>query len=426
MRKNDLCNDLRQPFSKGRRCGTVKTGDSTYKNIWFVVPPPPPEKPPHKLPALALAKANKALNQLLEIEEEQSLDRFVAMLFQRREALASSRMEGTWSTIDHVLTPEDCLGDLGKKSATASIRGYAAALEQNFGSAKKQRYKLFSTPFIRRLHKIIVSKDPSFDGTPGSLRSECDARSVVFIGGINKESSIYNPAPPEYVKQSLNETLAWFRNDLIADAGDAGINGMTLPIRLALGHSHFEAVHPFQDGNGRIGRILWPFQMALSGYSPLYLSGFVETEKDEYSKALESSQKRLQYAPIIEFICEAIFESHREAINTKGALLKLPEEWQKRGKFRRKSAAERAFPFLIRSPIMTARELSTTLDISFQAASTALKSLEKCGVIKERTGFGRNRIFAAEEVLALIGRPFGVRPEKALEKVRRLLIQKSE
>ena len=85
---------------------------------------------------------------------------------------------------------------------------------------------------------------------------------------------------------------------LIAELGDAG-HGLTLPVRMAIGYSHFEAVHPFTDGNGRTGRALWPLQMVCAGNMPLYISGYVEVKKSEYNKALEQAQKKLNYIPLI-------------------------------------------------------------------------------------------------------------------------------
>ena len=84
-----------------------------------------------------------------------------------------------------------------------------------------------------------------------------------------------NPAPLTEVKRCLSDVIKWFDDENISQLGDAGA-GLTLPMRLAIGHSHFEAVHPFTDGNGRTGRSLWALQMVTSGNMPLYLSGYVE------------------------------------------------------------------------------------------------------------------------------------------------------
>lgn len=422
MKREELHNDLRRPFEPGARCGVARIDVHPYQNVWFVVPPPPPVMTPKNAPLNALKRANGVINQMPRDARVSDLDQIVSYLFVRKEALNSSRMEGTWSTIDHVLTPPDLVDDPSKDGATASIRGYADALEQNFALVQKKSYPAFTVPFVQKLHKIITAKDPAFRGRPGKLRAPGHPGAVVQIGGVGRpEESTYNPAPPEEVARCLEETMAWYRDDLLAEKGDAGIGGMPLLVRLAIGHAHFEAVHPFSDGNGRVGRMLWPFQMLLAGMTPLYLSGYIEVEKRAYGEALQAAQKRLDYAPLIEFLAEAFVASHEEAKRTKEVLRALPDAWKTKGKFRSDSAAIRALPTLIKSPIVTANELAYTLGISFPAASNALKALTEKGVLRERTGYKKNRVFAAEEILAVLGRTFGEDPALALDSAARVL-----
>ena len=111
-------------------------------------------------------------------------------------------------------------------------------------------------------------------------------------GGGRKEDAIYNPSPPEHAARCLEDVMVWIRNKTLIELGDAGM-GMSLPVRMAIGHAHFEAVHPFSNGNGRVGRILWPLQMAAAGHLPLYLSGYVERNNHEYGQALQEAQKQL-------------------------------------------------------------------------------------------------------------------------------------
>lgn len=183
--------------------------------------------------------------------------------------------------------------------------------------------------------------------------------------------------------------------------------GLPLPLRLAIGHSHFEAVHPFSDGNGRVGRVLMTLQMACTGKVPVYVSGYIEAEKQDYMSALASAQKKLDYGPITEFICEAIDASFQEAEATKKAIRALPGEWLARGKFRAKSSAERALQTIFTNPIFTAKTLEEKLNVSTPAAMRAVKQLLDAEIIRERTGFQRNRVFAAEEVIQLMARDFG-------------------
>ena len=406
MRREELCHVLKRQYKLGLASGVTKVDDPNYRNLWFVVPPAPPTTL-KELPLKALAGANRVLNKLTAFEDMSALDHTIAFLFGRREAVTSSRMEGTWSTIDHVLTPEGLLDQDKNGFATASVRGYAKALEDATSRVVKERFKALTKQLVCRMHKAITECDPSFRYSPGQLRRQGEPGSIVQIVGLGrKEDSVYNPPPADQVERCLNGVMSWYQDDLLAESGDAGF-GLWLPVRLAIGHAHFEGVHPFPDGNGRVGRMLWPLQMILAGLAPLYLSGYVEVAKNDYGLALQSAQKQLNYCPIIEFICQAIEASFEEAEVTRKSLSELPMIWRGRAKFRSGSAADRAIELLISSPILSAGELAKLLDIPFESASKALTTLASRKVVKERTGYRRNRIFAAEEVIAILSRPFG-------------------
>lgn len=136
---------------------------------------------------------------------------------------------------------------------------------------------------------------------------------------------------------------------------------------------------------------------------------------------MQEAQKLLSYGCIVEFVAQAVIASHEEEKLGKTVIGGLPSVWTERGRFRKGLAAARALPVIMRMPITTGRTLARELDVSFQAASRALNALEKKHVVRDRTGMGRNRIFAAEEVIAILARPFGEEPEIALEGARRTL-----
>jgi cell filamentation protein, protein adenylyltransferase len=421
MRKNELIGSLRQPYSPDRGFGTVRVAKEGYEHIWFVVPPAPPRDIPPGLRPGTISRANAILQGRPDPAQAADLDRLAAYLFARREAVSSSRMEGTWSTIDHVLTPGEIYKEGEGKSSHLSVRGYATALEYGFTQIQQQGLKALTADLVCQLHDLIMSKDPDFRGVAGRTRAPGLPGDVVQIGGSGrKEDAIYNPAPPEHAARCLEEVMAWLRDETLIELGDAGM-GMSLPVRLAISHTHFEAVHPFSDGNGRVGRILWPLQMAAAGHLPLYLSGYVETHRHAYARALQDAQKRLSYGRIVEFVAQAIIAAAAEENTSKTAIGSLPDQWQKRSRLRKDSAAARTLPILMKMPIVTARILAGELDVSFQAASNALNSLQRAHIVYERTGQGRNRIFAAEEVIAVLARPFGEDPEIALEGARRTL-----
>ena len=420
MRREELVNRLRAPYDPKQGCGIVRTPEPGYENIWFVVPPPPPRTPPAKLPLGAMAKASEVLARQKEFSAIGGVDKLVAYYFLRREAVESSRIEGTWSTIDHVLTPGD-ISDAGA-AGNASVRGYAHALETQLARAVRDGERVFSLKTVLDIHREIVTKDPNFRGEAGVLRAPGAAGSVVQIGGsFRKEDSTYNPAPPRLVASSLKSVLDWLSDEDLAQRGDAGVSGFTLPVRLAVAHAHFEAVHPFSDGNGRVGRALWPLQMACSGHVPLYLSGFVEAYRNDYSRALQSAQKRLSYGELIEFVCEAIRRSDAEALASRAAIEGLPARWRSRARFRGFSTALRALELLQRMPIVTIAVLVNELGVTKEAARVALEQLVKRGVVRNRGRAGRTQLFAAEELISLLSRPFGSDAEAALAQGRALL-----
>lgn len=421
MRREELTGKLRQPFSAERGFGISRVDKEGYENIWFVVPPPPPEDVPGGLEARLIGRANTILQHRPSTGEASDLDKLSAYLFARREAVSSSRMEGTWSTVDNALTPGDVYDEGEGKSEHASVRGYAAALEYGLARIERRGLAALTTKLVCELHELVMSKDPRFQGVAGRLRKPGLPGDVVQIGSAGrKEESIYNPAPPDQVERCLEDVMAWMRDETLIQLGDAGM-GMALPVRMAIGHAHFEAIHPFSDGNGRMGRMLWPMQMAAAGKLPLYLSGFVEANRDGYREALESAQKKLEYGPIVSYVAHAVIASDEEDRTSKAVIASLPETWESRGGFRKGSSAARAIQVLMRMPIITARGLAAELDVSFQAASTALNTLQRTHIVQERTGRGRNRVFAAEEVIAILARQFGEDPDIALEGARRRL-----
>jgi len=418
MKREELVGVLRQQFSTDRGFGIQKVGKAGFENIWFVVPQKPPHDISEKLSLPLIRDANLALQGRPGIRSASEIQRTMAYLLARREAVSSSRMEGTWSTVDEVLSP--AIDDTGP-SATASVRGYANALMHGIQTVQSTGMAALTPDLLCSLHERVMQKDPGFHGRAGRLREPGLPGDVVQIGSFGrKENSKYNPAPPAHVKRCLNEVLDWMRDEALLQLGDAGM-GMVLPIRMAIGHAHFEAVHPFSDGNGRVGRMLWALQMAAAGRLPLYLSSYVEAERNEYGAALEEAQKQLAYRRIIEFVCQAIVACTEEEAVTQQALERLPELWQERGKFRSGSSAAKALGLLIRMPIMTVKQLAAELSVSTQAANQGLQRLERAGVVRDRTGRGRRRIFAAEEVIGVLARPFRMDTEVALDAARSVM-----
>lgn len=424
MKLDELAEDLRRPYSTKRGYGVTKLPDAgkEWQNIYFVIPKPPPKTIPSQLPASLLSEALQIIGQLPQVQEMDSLDKLINFLFMNREVVQSSRLEGTFSTIDHVLTPSTIADANEGKSEHQAVRSYANLLEEIVKETIDKGEEIFTQEFICRVHKKIIESDPNSNGIPGKLREKGKPGSIVTIGGgIRLENSIYNPTPAFKVIDCLEETLDWFRDSELAQLGDAAIGGLSLPIRIAIGHVHFEAVHPFTDGNGRIGRALWPVQMICSGNMPLYLSGYVEAYQLDYANALEQAQKQLNYRPMIEFICHAIIESHYENVKTKKAIVDLKKAWQQRGNFRLNSGPRKALSLLLEKPIISSLIIEEELGLSKTASINTINALVKKKIIKLRRTESRVRIYAAEELIQILSRPFAGELDIALEKAHIIL-----
>jgi Fic family protein len=391
MRRNELSEVVRK---------RLKRLPEPYQAHYGVVPPAPPEGAIAITPvASRYEAAQAALARVDAIAAELKDPYLVSRVLTRREAVSSSSMEGTNSTLDEILSIEEG-GDEETRSAARQVRDYATALDGLVPRAQTEKYGIFTLELVRDLHRTVMKGDPDYEDTPGEIRDR-----VVWIGGQgNIAYSTWNPPPPEDVEPCLLQTIEYMRNE--------GLQSMTqgLITRMAVAHAHFEAVHPFRDGNGRVGRLLLPLMMAAEGRVPLYLSPYIEAHKDAYYQSLKAAQQRLDWTAAIGFMADAIVGTVEELMVTRQALADLKVIWLGRRKFRRGSAPMLALDLLTHYPVVTAKRLSDLLGVSIPQATQAVRQLEESGILSERTGHRRNRIFAAEEALAIINRPFGEPP----------------
>ncbi len=372
-----------------------------YEHHYGVLPLPLPEEgiPLGEVTALH-SQAQLALGQVKEIARSLPDPYQISRILSRREAVSSSAMEGTHSTLDELLIADEDDDEAGQGQAVRQVRDYALALERFVPSAVIQGRQIFQIDLIQNLHRRVLGHDAAYRDTPGDFRQE-----VVWIGGNGHIAySVYNPPPPTEVPHFLEDTLDYMRED--------GMQMMTqsLITRMALAHAHFEAVHPFRDGNGRVGRLLLPLMMAAEKQVPLYLSPYIELHKQAYYAALKQAQQKLRWLPLIGFMSSAIVQTVQELRITREALRTLHAVWLTRRPFRKGSAALRALEILSAYPVLTAPRLGALLSISPPAAHTAISQLCQTGILRERTGYARNRIYAADEVLGILNRPFSEEP----------------
>ena len=391
MRRHDLCHAIRQRLERL---------PEPYAAHYGVVPPPPPEDAVPLGQGLAShQRATEALARINMLAGQMGDPYLVSRLLSRREAVSSSSIEGTHSTLDELLTLEEA--DDEQRNAVRQVRDYAFILDQLVPRAMAQGPTIFTAHLFAELHRAVMKREQDYGDLPGVPRS-C----VVWIGGNRADIaySTYNPTPPGRITACLDDSIAYLRAE--------GMQAMTqsLIARMAIAHAHFEAVHPYRDGNGRVGRLLLPLMMAADGKVPVYLSPYIEAHKPAYYGALQAAQQRLNWAAMVAFVADAITGTVDELMATRAALVRLGGMWRAQRRYREKSAALRALALLPDYPVLTARRLGERLGVSAPAVNTAIAQLVEAGVLVERTGYRRNRVFVAQDVLRVLNRPFGAEP----------------
>ncbi|WP_313806661.1 Fic family protein [Sphingobium sp.] len=391
INRNDLSHVVRERLERY---------PAPYDNHYGVVPMAPPEtgislgSTAHRLTAAIGAIAQ--VDHLVQSIEDPY---YIGRILVRQEAVSSSSIEGTNSTLDELLGIEEQIEE--DRAEALQVRDYAALLERIVPVARAHGSEIFDLDLIREIHREVMMHDPDYRDIPGELRT-C----VVWIGGIrNIARSTYNPAPPAHVAPTLAHCLAYLR--------DEGMQAMAQSVveRMAIAHAHFEAVHPFRDCNGRVGRLLMPLVMAANGHAPLYLSPYIEAHKAGYVEALKAAQQRLEWADIVGFMSDAIVGTVAELHTTRAALSALSDRWKVRRRFRAGAASTRALDLLPSYPMITANRFADMLGVSFPSATVAIEQLLDADILRERTGYRRNRVFVAHEALRIINRPFGAEPE---------------
>lgn len=378
----------------------LKRLPAPFEAHYGVVPPPPPVGLVDIESALPkLRQVNSAMERVNIFASELSDPWLVNRILPRREAISSSAIEGTNSTLDELLSSEET-EDSETTEATKQVRDYALALDAYIPKAKQDGHSIFTTNLVSNLHRSVMQGNTSYSDIPGDLRN-C----VVWIGGGRDIAySTYNPTPPADIELCLEQSMHYMRCE-----GDQ-LNQQHLITRMAIAHAHFEAVHPFRDGNGRVGRLLMPLMMAADGYTPLYLSPYIASRKEDYYAALKAAQQKLEYSPLVEFLSEAVIRTVEELFATREALQALAVIWDGRYNYRKGSAAIKALGILTQYPVITIKRLAQIIGVSIPAATKAIELLVQTGILHEKTGYTRNRVYVATEVLQIINRPFGHEP----------------
>jgi Fic family protein len=369
---------------------TVVGGETVRAFIPSPLPPDPPlEFTPQR--QRLLERATLALGRLDSISLLLPDPDIFLYAYVRREALLSSQIEGTQSSLSDLLLFELNQAPGVPLNDVAEVSNYVAALGHGLQRLKED-FPL-SNRLIREMHAILLSHGRGSQKTPGEFR-----RTQNWIGGTRPGNAHFVPPPPDKVEKCMAD-LEWF------------INGKNAPyptlVNAALAHVQFETIHPFLDGNGRIGRLLIAFILHHGGVLKrplLYLSLYFKQHRSEYYRLLDSVRLEGDWEAWLDFFLEGVEQTAQNAVGTAQRLVRLFQEstHQIRQTGRRANTALRVFDALCERPILTLAEVKRRTDLSFPGVTNGMNILLELGIVRELTGNKRNRIFAYDGYLSIL------------------------
>ena len=365
---------------------TNLSGEAAYKS--FRPAPLPPEIDIDQEMATALADAARALATLDTLSAYIPNTNLFVSMYVRKEALMSSQIEGTQATLEDVLDP---LIEHNANQNVADVINYIKATEYALD-------RLNTLPLCNRLiketHAVLMAGVRGQEKSPGEFRT---SQNWIGAAGSTLKTARYIPPMPEDMIVAMSDLEKYIHSNDTLD----------VLIQAALLHYQFETIHPFLDGNGRIGRLLITlFLMEKKALSTpaLYISYYLKKNRIEYYDRMSEVRNKDNYEQWIKFFLLAIKESAEDAVQTIHALNDLHEKnvhtIQKMG--RASKTAEMLFAYLEQNPIIDIKKTAADLALSFSTVSGAVKRLVDAGILVQTNNASRNRVFAYEAYLEIL------------------------
>ncbi len=378
------------------RAGTLVRQPAGYTA--FIPKPLPPDPPLAMGPELLalLSRADLALGRLDGATEVlPNPDLFVAM-YVRQEAVLSSQIEGTQASLADVLEFEAAAARRNLPGDVSEVVNYVRAM--NYGLERLAQLPL-SLRLIREIHGELLHGVRGGERSPGEFRT---SQNWIGQAGATLETAAFVPPPPHEMQQAMG-SLERFLHDPAP---------MPVLVKAGLAHAQFETIHPFLDGNGRVGRLLITFLLVQRGVLRrplLYLSLFFKEHREEYYDRLQEVRTEGDWEGWLAFFLRGVDAVAAQATDTARQILRLREEHrQLASRGRGAGNALRLLDLLYQRPVITARNVQEALGVTHPTAYGLLDQLVEQGVLEEVTGQARNRLFRYRQYLDL----FEPRPSK--------------
>ena len=373
------------------RAGYLKTnlsGEMAYQSF---VPRPLPQIPSVELTEEMLGLLIKANSKLAALESIATRIPNVALfisMYVRKEALMSSQIEGTQATLEDVLAP---LIEANTNHNVTDVVNYIKATE----FAIKRLHTLpLCNRLIRETHAVLMEDVRGQEKNPGEFRT-----SQNWIGGQGStlKNARYIPPCPEDMAKAMSDLEKYINEE----------DDLNVLVRAALIHYQFETIHPFLDGNGRIGRLLitlFLMEKKVLSTPALYISYFLKKNRVEYYDRMTEVRLKGNYEQWVNFFLLALVESAEDAAVTIDKLVALHDKNAAliSGMGRAAKNAMLVFDYLEANPIIEIRKTAEALGITFNTASSAVRRLTDAGILMQTTNVSRNRTFAYEDYLTVL------------------------
>ncbi|MCK9483638.1 MAG: Fic family protein [Candidatus Marinimicrobia bacterium] len=309
----------------------------------------------------------------------------------RREAVLSSQIEGTQSSFSDLLLFELQEAPGIPIDDVVEVSNYVAAME--YGIQRLKEGFPLCNRLIREVHGKLLSKGRGSQRAPGEFR-----RSQNWIGGTRPGNAYFVPVPPDKVETSMASLERFFHDESAP---------YPVLLKAAFTHVQFETIHPFLDGNGRVGRLLIALLLHETGILSqplLYLSLYFKQHREMYYSLLDAVRTEGDWESWIDFFLEGVVQTAGGALKTAKRLVTLfnddTAKIQKYG--RNASTTLRVFNILCKRPLLTVNEAKRQTELSFPAVNKAMETLIKIDIVRELTGGKRNRVFAYQKYLSTL------------------------
>lgn len=383
---------LMKTVNKKARVGDYIEGSSVGgENYYAYVPQPLPPIPPIQIDSLysILDKATAALGRLDGMSRVLPDSSLFLYMYIRKEAVLSSQIEGTQSSLSDLLLFETEEMPGAPLDDVAEVSCYVAAM--NHGLERLKDFPL-SLRLIREIHEKLLNNSRGKNKQPGEFRS-----SQNWIGGTRPGNAKFVPPPVDRLLGCLDNFEKFLHDETIH---------LPVLIKTAIAHLQFETIHPFLDGNGRLGRLLITFILCAEGILKeplLYLSLYFKSNRNTYYDHLQSVRETGDWESWIEFFLTGIIETANQATETAQNIIALLARDRQLIENEKHSAAVLVmYNFLQRHPITNTAKIKSTCNLSLPTVLRNLSALENLGIVREITGKERNKIFIYENYLEIL------------------------